>query len=81
MTSVGYYGLWSINAFMGELKFTEYTNFMDSAGENSLFWKYSQEYVENVLGKVYYPFKVYNPDRLEELLRNNYKNLSAVMHS
>lgn len=68
MSSVGYYGLWGINAFMGELKFSQYTNFVDVEGFNSFFWRYSDEYVENAIGKVFYPFKLYNSDILQDLI-------------
>jgi len=82
MTSVAHYGLWGLNAFMGELKLSEYANFMDGFGLNSFFWRYSQEYVENVIGKIYYPFKIYNAHNvLDDLLQKNHNNLSAVIHS
>jgi hypothetical protein len=57
-----YYKIWSINSFLGEFKLGSFTNYdnKDKKGFNYYLTRYSQEYVEGILGKINFLVKILN---------------------
>jgi hypothetical protein len=56
-----YYKVWSMNGFLGQQKLRDLTNYEKPwTGDPKFMYRYSQEYAEEVIGKVNHFYKIFS---------------------
>jgi hypothetical protein len=61
-----YYKIWSMSGYLGQQKFRRNLNLENPGSEDNFFiYRYSQEYVEGIIGKVHHLAKFYSQNNQE----------------
>lgn len=84
MGASDYYKIWSMSGYLGQQKLRSNTNFENPGSEDNLFvYRYSQEYVEGLIGKIRHVAKFYSSHNRELTLfvsRHMDGNFSSAAH-
>ena len=82
---MNYYKLWSMSTFFGPFKIRSNMNYanLDRYGNNPFLTRYSQQYVEGIIGKMHFMLKFVQQSRqqLSRFIENNFDKLKEETHS
>jgi len=82
---MNYYKLWSMSTFFGPFKIRSNMNYanLDRYGNNPFLTRYSQQYVEGIIGKMHFMLKFVQQSRqrLSIFIEENFDKLKEETHS
>lgn len=79
-----YYRIWSVSGYLGQQKLRSNVNFeKEGSNDNPFVYRYSQAYVEGLIGKIHHITKFYsnhNDEMSKFIAAHRYGNFSGDAH-